>query len=231
MMTWDQIRERFLLGTRNNTEASRSWSIYLTSAIREIATIVDIPELFQPFATTPTVANQDWVACDPDVLAIETVVDLSTGRKLDQEPDGYRGRSQYLDITTGKPSVSDPAYWVRRGNRIYLRGTPSDVRSLRFSWYLQPPEVTAAMLSNHPITPAQYDDVLVLLALSGFTLEHPPDLERNGERIPDTGASQRFRGRALERLQSMMKVSTAKEALDKNRVAYQPGYSFNVTGR
>lgn len=191
--------------------------------MRDLCAQIDVPELFQPDARQSTTANQDYIDIDCDVYYISSIVDLSTGQRLDEEPEGNMGRSKFLG-TNGKPPTGSLRYWMRQGKRIYLRDTPGSVVELRLQYKVHPPEITNADWGKYPMTPNQYDEAVLWLALSKFYSLHPPKLP-DGQN--DYGRSDSLLQKAMLKIQSNEDIK-AKEGKARNAYAQQPGYSFNL---
>lgn len=224
-MNWETLRGLFLDGIGDHPEAGRSSFHYLTLALRDVCSRVNIPELYQPDARVFTVAAQDWIALDCDLDSILTITDLSTQRKLYPEPEGWRSREQFLD-ETGKPPEGDPRFWVRQGNRVYFRDTPNSVREMKFAYRFHPADINEADIPTHPITPAQYDESLYLLAQSKWFANHPG--ARDG--VPHSQIALGLEELALRRLETP-KSSIIEEGRDRKNWVRAPGYNFNVRGR
>lgn len=221
--TWGELRTLFLSAAGDAAQATSEVLDHFTFALRDLCAKVDVPELFQPDARQDTIANQDYLDIDVDVYYIQSIVDLSTGHRLDEEPEANMGRSKFLD-TNGKPPVGEPQFWMRQGKRIYLRDTPAGVRTLRLQYKFHPAEVTEADLILYPVTPNQYDEPLLWLALAKYYALHPPKL---ADGTPDYQRSDLLEQRALQRIVGVEDIK-AMEGKARNNFVQQMGYNFNL---
>src|SRR5262245_17478794 len=224
-MIWSVIRGLFLDGLGDHPEAGRDSFYYLSMAMRDICSRLDLPELYQPDARVDTVAGQDYIELDCDLDSVLTVVDLSTQRKLYPEPEGWRSREQFLD-ETGKPPEGDPRFWVRQGKRIWFRDTPDSVREIKLAYRFYPGTITENEMHIHPITPPQYDESIYLLAQSKWFANHPG--ARDGQ--PHSQLALGLEELAMRRLEQP-KSSIVEEGRDRKNWVRAPGYSFDVRGR
>ena len=228
-MTWQQILDLYLQITSEAPQAQRERFIHLTQGSQWVSNRMDLPELKVATATVPTVIGQDYVEHDCGAYAIRFVVDLSTARKLDPEEDGMRGRVRFFAVGTDKPPSGSLHRWVRDGNRIYLRDTPSAAVTLQIGYRMQIPEITSATdLTDHPITPEQYDYAIALAAAASYFRIHPPLLPPDG--TPDLARYRGYEQMALEQMQGQ-NDPVGLENRDQHFSFRVPGYSFGVMGR
>lgn len=222
--SWRELRSLFIRATGEQQNAiHESWD-HLTFAYRDICARKELPELYQPDARTSTTASQDYIATDVDLYSIHSIVDLSNGRHLEREPEGNQGRRMFIAATTGMPPEGDPQFYVRSGNRIYLRPTPPDERELQLVYRFHPAELAEADLDLYPITPPQYDEAILWLALYRFYLLHPHE---NPDGSLDHNRAEVLRQQAELRLVEP-KNPPGEEQRSMRSYVRQPGYSFNI---
>lgn len=226
-MTWEQIASIFLSAAGNSEDAAREKWLHLNHAHRRIASSLDLPELHVPDATVATTANQDWVSAPAEIRSIDWITDVATGRKLDPEQGGMRGRSRYLEAGQTRPPTGTASYYVPKGNRIYLRDTPDSVDTLLVSFWAHPDNVGDADLDDYPVTTQEYDMSLVKLALGNFFDLHPP--------IGPDGSVDYARAQALTDKGSSeldgIRTRATDENLDRRQYQRQSGYDFSIWGR
>ncbi len=225
-MNWEQVRDLYLSACGGVELAVNERWLHINSAYRNLCGSLELPELHQSNAVVTTVAGQDWVDMDCDVFALDWIVNKATARKLDPEPSGHRGRSRFFEAGQSRPPEGSVNFYVRKGNRIWLRDTPNAALDLVVSFRFHPDEVTDADLAEHPVTPAQYDIPLVQLAVGSYFQFHPPPPAGPGE-MPDIGRGDRFIAQAQAQIASL-KHPVAEEQKDRRDYLRQAGYSFNV---
>lgn len=223
-MTWEELINLYMKACGQTEDCATERFAHLNFAYRHLCGVLELPELHLSNATVTTVDGQDWVEMDCDVFSIDWIVNKSTGRKLDPEPAGSRGRAEFFEVGEDKPSEGPINFWVRRGNRLYLRNTPDDEIDLTVSFRFHPPTITVADLAEHPITPAQYDWALVRMAASNYFSIHIP---MSNEGLPDYGRSERFMQQAIEQI-NQLKHPVAEEQKDRRDYIRQAGYDFGV---
>jgi len=224
--TWSQIRDYYLGIAGRTTEAVAESFDHMTAAYRRLCALVDVEELYQDDAQVTVPDGADFVEMDADVFALYFVVNLTQGHKCDPEEGGMRGRSRYLE-SSGKPPAGRITHYARAGGRLYLRDSAEGAQTLKLQYKLNPPDLSAAMLNNHPLTPAHLDWCLIWFAAANYYAAHP-EQERAGA---DGGAqgvtATMLEGKALS-LVSEPKPAKAHESLDRREWVRQRGYSFNV---
>jgi hypothetical protein len=225
-LSWADISELYHNGCGNSDFSFKERFTHITEAYRGICAVLEVPELYIPNATVSTVANQDWVEMDPDVYSLVSVNLKDTGLKLTPEPGGMRGRMRYYESDQVRPPISGSvSFYVRKGNRLYLRDTPDAIMTLIVAFRMHPPEITASTtLTEHPITPPQYDMALVRWAMGSYFSIHPPQVE--------AGVFDLQKGPALvEAAQEMLvekRNPSAEEKLDTAHSTRQLGYDFGI---
>lgn len=225
--TWGEILRLYLQGAEGSVVAAEERYDHLNMAYRSLVAQLEIPELYQSDAEVNTVADQDWIALDCSVYSLISMVDLSKGRKLKREPDGLRGRAQYIEKTTGMPPSGQPEYYISAQNRILLRDTPPDIRTLQVQYRMIPAWVVEANLGEHPLTPGQYDSVIVHMMLEKFFTLHPPSLPDGTRDYQRAGNFQAAVQLALQTTDNR----NVEEEFDQETYFTQRGYSMNVLGR
>jgi hypothetical protein len=227
-LPWSDIFDLYMSGTGNAPAAAKERFVHVTEGYRGVCGQLEVPELYIPGAEEDTVASQDYIEMDPDVYSMHTVVNKDTGYKLEPEPAGYRGRSRYIEASTGMPPEADnPNYYVRKGNRLWLRDTPNQVVTLLMSFKLHPPAITSSTdITEHPITPPQYDMAIVRWAMGNYFLVHPP--------ITDQGLDVNHGQNLIASAQQLLvnpKSPMADEGMDSRNFTRQLGYDFGIGGR
>ncbi len=233
-MTWKQIERLFIKVTGATQDAHDEKWDHLNYAHRELCAHLELPELHVPDAEVTTVHQQDYIDVDDDVYNVDWIVDQSTGRKLNPEPGGMRGRARFIESGETRPPLGSHAFWVRKGSRIWLRDTPQQGAAgagsepkLLISFRFHPPVVGKDNWSEHPITPNQYDMALLKWAAANFFELHPP---KNQEGAIDYQRGDKMMKSVATDLEAP-KSPMAEENLDRREFYRQPGYSFNIQGR
>lgn len=229
-LSWGEILDLVVKGAGSTEYAESEKYIHVSEAHRRICWLLDLPEYHIPDATVDTVANQDYVEMDPDVGAIDWVQDKTSGYKLRPEPGGMRGRQRYMEAGQVRPPLaSQPNFYVRKGTKLYLRDTPDNIRTLLIGFRFHPPDVTSADLSNHPISPNQYDFQLVQWAIGNYFKIHPPRDPDSGQLLLDQG--QQMIEIAKQAILNETRNPTAEESLDTQHYVKLQGYDFSLSGR
>lgn len=227
-MNWGEILEMYRRTCGQAEYAVDEQYQHLNYAYKRACSMLDLPELYVPQAEVQTVALQDWIDVDCDVYSIEWIQDRNTGTKLKPEQNGMRGRARYIEAGESRPPLGIPIWYVRKGSRIWLRDTPEDARTLMLSFRFNPADVDDTVLTEHPITPPQYDHAIIKLAAANYFELHPPENSVDGGL--DMQKAQVLKSGALADLTEPTPPSK-EENLDKQTVMRQLGYSFNVMGR
>ncbi len=121
----------------------------------------------QPTAVTTSDGTAAYELGDADILAIEVATD--TTNNLELRPMNKRKYEKFTqgDYTT---YTGQPQYWFISGvgsnNRfeVTLWPTPAGTYTLYFYYWKKPTELVLTPSATSPITPEQWDDVIVSLA-------------------------------------------------------------------
>lgn len=173
--TWATLRDLYAK-TIGQTQASMNEAlVHLTEGYREVAARCEVRELENTGTNVSTVAGTDYVSLptSPAVFVLLQVDDTTSGTRLWPEPSGMRGRSQYLEATTGVPAQGKPMYYEMTGTRLYLRPTPDAVYVLRLRYKIQPADLVAGDMTGRPATPDHLDMAIVFAAAISYLLTHP----------------------------------------------------------
>lgn len=172
-MKWAEAKALYISACGGPSGAAAEAQIHLAEGVRWICSHTDFQEQDSQDTEKFTVAGQDYVDLPADVNNIITVVNLTTGKKLDAEPNGLRGRSLYWEEATGKPAQAEPNFWVRANDRLYLRGTPDDIYILRIV-YKEDPAIPEddSMEAEIPV-PDDYHMAVIYHAAISFLALHP----------------------------------------------------------
>ena len=227
-MEWKQIKRVFLQSVGETQDAHDELWEHLNFGYRWLFGTVDMPEHHIPDATVNTVANQDWIDVDDDLYAIDWITNTVDGRKLDPEWDGMRGRARYIDSGQVIPPTGSPKFYTRQGTKIFLRDTPDAIIRLLISFRFFPEWVDATSdLTQHPLSPAQYDMAIVFRAVANYFKLH----------VPVLGDGQRDYVRAAEAKNAAVEIISevedprAEEHLDRRSYVQQAGYDMGLRGR
>lgn len=226
-MKWSEIRNLYLRACKGSEDAVHESYQHLTYSYRKLCALMELPELHVPDAEVTANSTEDFVEIDPDVYAIDYVIHVKDGHRLDPEPGGMRGRSRYFESGETRPPLGIPNFYQRRGHRIYLRDTPRENTLLKISFRLHPPPVTADVLDEHPITPQEYDMALATYAAGSYFVLHPPE---NSDGMVDYQRGANLQSAAFSDVTGNRKA-TAEENMDRRQWTVQSGYSFNLGGR
>lgn len=223
-LDWANITDLYMSGCGGSQACADERFLHLTEGYRGVCGSLDIPELYITGATEPTKAGQDYIEMDPDVYSMHSVVLQDTGQKLDPEPAGFRGRTRFYEAGQSRPPVSAGInFYVRKGNRLWLRDTPADVYTLILDFKLHPPAITSSTdLTEHPITPPQYDMAIVRWAMGNYFLVHPGDNPKHGDDLI-AGAQQA--------LHAAVEDPVMNDVKDGRGFISQRGYDFGIGGR
>lgn len=228
-LPWSDIFDLYMSGCGNTDAAVSERFVHITEGYRGVwGNVDDLPEKYITEATEDTIASQDYIEMDPDVYSMHTVVNEDTGYKLQPEPGGFRGRSRYIEAGTGMPPESDnPNYYVRKGNKLYLRDTPNQIVTLAMSFKAHAPAITSSTdITEHPITPNQYDMAIVRWAMGNYYLVHPPRTDQGLDMTHGQNLIDSARGMLLT-----PRSPVADETMDNNNYTRQLGYDFGIGGR
>lgn len=221
-MNWAQIRQLYL-SSCNSVEASGvEWEIHLNEGYRRVCSRVDMRELETTDESVNSTDGQDFVALPSNVFSVIQVDNITTGRALQIEPAGMRGRSQYLDVNSGKPPEAEPMYWEPSAQRLYLRPTPDSAYQLRIRYKVAPETVDQARLDESPQLPEHLHVAIAYAAAVSCYAAHP---EANTER-QTTGMTRSVEYQQL--LDKMLQdpfTPKDRERMDLRGRAVIPGFS------
>lgn len=184
-LSWSQLKGFYLEMCEHAASAEQEALLHLTEGYRLVARELDIPELRQPEAavelteSSPGAADwPSWFLTDCDVYAISSLHNATDGHPMHPEVGGMAGRDRYLVATGDSTSTPDvpagtPTRWTREGERIYVRDRPEKDTRIVVRFHAQVPEVGSADLSNHPLTPPQYDLAIAKAAAYSWYSSHP----------------------------------------------------------
>lgn len=223
-MKFGELRRLFLNSSGDTADATRDFLLHLNKGYARVVSELSIPELYVPNASVTTTAQQDYVDVDCDAYSVETVNDQTTATPLRNEPDGWRGRARFFEAGEARPPLGVPSFWVRRGNRLYLRPTPSDARPLLVTFKMQAPTIGDDGMALHAITPPQYDMAIVYFALANYFTLHPPELPGGGA---DYQRASSFESAALKELHGV-DDPVGNEEMDRSYSVRQRGYRMGV---
>ena len=228
--TWAQIRDFYLGVAGKSTESVAEAYDHLTVGYRRLASLVDVEELYQPDARLSVADGGDFVSLPGDVFALYYVFNLTHGLKMQPEEGGMRGRSRYLEASTGQPPQGIVSFYARAGGRLYLRDSARGKQDFKLQYKLAPPDVTPASLADHPLTPPHLDWSLVWFAAANYYAAHPEKETYPGEGGGPTISAQALEARSMA-LIGEPKPPKAHESNDRREWVRQRGYSFDVAGR
>lgn len=175
MSTWGQIRQKYLqaVGKRPSAE-QESWD-HISEGYRRVASRLELPELRVPDAIVTVAEDDHYFDHDCDAYAIRSIFNSTDGTPMHQESGGMAGYNRFLESSaagTPKPPSGVPTRYVRVGNRIYFRDRANEEKKFVIQFDLQVPEIAAADINEHPVTPSQYDLAIVYMAAKAFFLVH-----------------------------------------------------------
>lgn len=216
-MTWREIRQQAINACGQTSEAGAEFPALATAAVRELYAVIDVPELEKENRLTVR-KGHDRVAFPADVFGIHHVFNLTTGERVEPEEEGVRGRSKFLEETTGQPPEGSVHRYVRSGANLLVRDRADEDTSLQLAYKIIPPAVTDGVLDAQPLAPAQYDWPTIWMIASVYYSLHPPSEE--GQQ----GLAQQYQSRALTQTQQLMKNPRAYEERDKRSRLQAWGY-------
>lgn len=227
-LTWADAIDLYHNGCGHTDYSWKERFTHITEAYRGLCSVLEVPELYITGATQATVADQDYVDMDPDVYNVHNVILKETALKLIPEPGGMRGRARYFETDQVRPPTSGSvSFYVRKGNKLFLRDTPNAIMTLIIDFRLHPPAITSlTTLTEHPITPPQYDMALVRWAMGSYFSIHPP--------ISDRGLDLNHGPAIIEAAKGMLaekRSPVAEENRDQQHYMTQRGYDFGIGGR
>lgn len=234
-MTWAQIRLAFQeVAGGNDRVKSDEWS-YVTQGYRELLRRVEVPEAFKESADITVAAGTDYFVHPTELgdrhelYHLDTIYNLTDGRPMEPEPSGMAGRDRYL-LDTGAPPEGVARYYVRHGDRVYLRDTPADATDFRVRYRMQAPVLTSADANSSPATPPHLDWAIVHLAAVAYFEAHPEADRPAGENQPPP--SQKYLASAQRLIAPPDEVriqdEEAKATTHRQRLR---GYSFGPWSR
>lgn len=231
-MTWKEIRDIYLVSTANATLAIEQAWYHLSNGYRRTCAELDIPEVYGPELQFTTVANQDWVAT-PDTGSFDSLYSIYSGFNktrgfaIEIEPQGFRGRNQ-LRTTTGKPPSGDVTHYVRVGDKIWLRNTPTGAQVLLFQTRFQPADLSDSDLTGEPRLPAQYHQAIVAQAAVSYYETVPEDARDLSS--PDLLQSAQFE-RTARRLMMTQAAPSQEEHHNRRHTLRVAGYRVTPLAR
>lgn len=171
-LTWRQVKSHYLNIVGNASEATTEFLDHATGAHREMCSREEVEELFTERELIVPV-GKDRVSIPEDLYAVYYVFNVTDGERVEPEEHGMRGRSRYLQETTGIPPEGKVYRWARSDRMLYLRDAASAATTLLVRYKRVPPDVTDKMLDERPLTPPHLDWPLVHLTAAGFLDTHP----------------------------------------------------------
>jgi hypothetical protein len=221
-MIWREIREHSINACGQTSEAAAEFFAHAHSAIRELYAGIDVAELEADGKKLPVKAGDDRVAFPTDIYAIADCFNLTTGERVEPEEEGRRGRSKFLEETTGQPPSGTVYRYVRSGNHLLLRDTADVATLLSISYKLHPPPITDSDLDASPLAPPQYDWPTIWLITSNYYGVHPV-FDKEGM---DQQLDRKYEQKAWGKVQKQqMKDPKAYEERDKRTRLVSWGYS------
>lgn len=222
-MNWSQIRNQFIATSQDAAGATAEWDIHVNEGYRQVCARMDVRELETTDETVWTTDGQDWVLLPSNVFSVIQVDDITNALRIQPEPDGMRGRSQYLDSNSpGKPAEGPPNYYDVTGQRLYLRPTPDGDYQLRIRYKMQPPIVDDTMYDECPLLPEHLHMAIVYAAAVSYFNTHPDA----NKPLAEVGATYGMLAQAAldKKIQEAM-LPKQRERFDQSGRAYMPGFS------
>lgn len=211
MSTWGELRKMFLIGSGEKAHAEQQAWTFLTEGYRMLCNRIEVPELDVPDATVALALGDDSFEMDCDAFTIRSMFNVTDGVPMYREPGGYNGRQRFLEQTTGKPPQGSPEHYVRTGNKIWVRDTADAAKTLKIHYKIQPPDVAAANINDHPVTPSHYDTAIVQAAIyKFFTTYTQLNKAEEGQPLPSQVAKEAFDAALAEQV-SEVEVETRNE--------------------
>ncbi len=211
--TWAEIRKHYLDACGQTTDAQAEFYAHSTAAMRELCSRIEVEEL-EEMTELSVKQGDDRTPFDPEVYAIHYVFNVTTGERVEPEEAGMRGRSRYLEKTTGQPPSGTVHRYVRSGGMLFVRDKADVQTKLQINFKKVPPDVTAALMAERPITPPHLDWPLVFLSASNYYATHEQMEKAQGYNT---------RGWALAQV---AKPPHAEENRDRRERVIQWGYGF-----
>lgn len=172
-MNWAEIGQAFINATKQAEEAAANKFLYLNEGYRNVCSRVDVRELESTDETISTTSGQDYTVLPANVFSIIQVDNTSTGRRIEPEPSGIRGRSQFLNADSGAPPSGAPQYYVPSGSRLFLRPTPDAVYTLRIRYKKHPEKIDETMEDQYPELPEHLHIAIAYAAAVSFMNLNP----------------------------------------------------------
>lgn len=221
-MNWAQIRQMYLSACGGNAEAAGvEWEIHLNEGHRRVCSRVDMRELETTDTSVTTEDGLDYVPLPSDVFSVIQVDNITSGFALQIEPAGMRGRSQYLDASSGKPAEAAPQYWEPSAQRLYLRPTPDSVYRLRIRYKVAPQPIGQAQLDESPTLPEHLHMAIAWASAVSFYSSHA---DLNTERTSGLTRAVEYQQLFDKALQDPY-VPKDRERMDLRGRAVIPGFS------
>jgi hypothetical protein len=229
-MIWEDLFRLYEEMCGDTEDAIQEKNLHMDFGNKAVFKRADVPEEVVPNEEVATVASQDYVETSSlasTLYAILAITNKDDSRKLDPEPNGFRGRHRYYLDGTDKPPEGSPSYYIRKGTRIYLRDTPSAIGALIISYKFFPADLDDTLdLSLSPILPVHLHMAIPMRAAANYYEMHPPRIEG---RIDPTMARE-LKSNAWGLVDEMDGV-TSDENLDRRQYVRQMGYGFSIGGR
>lgn len=188
--TWEQIRNLYCSMCEDRTSARQEAWVHLSRAYTDVLAASDVPEVYVPEARVNVGADAvdggflDYILVDCDLYHVDAVFNLTLGRLMHPEPSGWAGRLRYLQeegvSLRSKPPAGEAQFWIRYGNRIFIRDTPSAATALQVSYRRQRQNLDNTFVDEHPITPTQLDMAIAYHAASHYYKSHPKENTEQG---------------------------------------------------
>lgn len=223
-MKWHQIRDLFISSTKGATAASSEALLHLNEGYRELCAKLDVQELEDEIQLNYS-AGDDSQPLTSQIFHIRHVDDLTNGKALEPEPAGMRGRSRFIEATTGKPPQGTPNYYVPSQGRLFLRPTADGDFVVRVRAKVHPSEITDASWGAEPTLPAQYHMTIAHAAAKSFLVSHPDvaaSLNASGGEGYNAIADLR---NAIEiKIKAELPLPKERERFDQRGRMYLPGF-------
>lgn len=221
-MNYAEIGNLFINSVKNPSGAASERFIHLTEGLRQVCARVDVRELETTDETIMTTDGQDYVVLPSNVFSVIQVDDITHGLRIQPEPSGMRGRSQYLDADSGKPSDGNPQWYDVTGQRMYLRPTPNGSYQLRIRYKMDPGAVDDTMLDQSPPLPEHLHMAVVYAASISFLNVHP---DANEEKEALGATLSMLMQQTLDKKINDAQSPKQNERFDQSGRLYMPGFS------
>lgn len=188
---------------------------------RKRTLLINAPETNAIVESVTVPSGQDYIfsaTLGSDMFAILDVINTTDNYKALPEPQGMIGRSMLCTVG-GKPASGPVTHYIRDGNKVWVRNTPTTDTTLQFRIMRVMPDLSDTDINDTPIVPSTYHMAIVYAAAESYYMFHPSTDMVN--EVPVI-LSEKYKAAKMER------ISTQREAvMEEDRSRFE---AYRVSG-